>query len=76
MESNQKKKWLSDIHQYEWYKDTKGRVWVVTGFWYENEVKDKIILLQMGTSHQMMQPYLVVQQEISAGRMKIISVNI
>ena len=66
-----KKKWLSDIHRHEWYRDVKGRTWVVTMILYHEGKKDRVCLLEMGKSEDIVQPYDVIQEEIKAGRLKL-----
>lgn len=76
METNQQTKACPfEIFNHDWYRDIRGRIWVVVGFWYENEEKSIVYLLQMGYKDTVNQPYGVVQAEIQAGRMEIITAN-
>lgn len=74
--SQLKEKCSSELHMYEWYRDNRGRVWVITGFWYENEEKAVVYLLQMGTKTINEQPYSVVKQSVDDGKMIPILANI
>lgn len=69
---SQKEKCHFEIHLHEWYRDAKGRIWVVVGFWYENDKKDKVYLLQMGKRDHKILPYKQVTAEIEAKNMAII----
>lgn len=74
--SQPKEKCSSELQMYEWYRDNRGRVWVITGFWYENEVKDVVYLLQMGHDTINEQPYQVVKEAVAEGKMVPILANI
>ena len=61
-----------DIHQYDWIIDKAGRMMVVLGFWYENNVKYRVQILELGKSTIIdpMPLYMDVQAEIFKANMR------
>jgi len=55
---------ITKVPLHSWWKDTKGRVWVVVYITYNGETPIEVDLLEWGVSDFITQPYPLIQKYI------------
>jgi len=55
---------LPGIALYSWWKDIKGRIWLINAIWHQPNGEKEVHLLEYGKSEWVAQPYELIQQYI------------